>query len=242
MRGDYMPLLLTSYKFYQDILDNLDKKYETSKRKNMENGNTMFKCDKPFLYANIYNIFEFNDKYQISKRLIKQIDNIDDNAYQFIKNHNFDREIVLMSIALLSIQKLYNGISDYIKDYTAYDIRDLDYMFAKKSGLNPLNISNDFDTSFISNFNELDYIKFIVNNEIKFPLSEIIFEDNLCKLNKILKYRGIKKMFNKKYSAFYYDKFDGKNINIIEFDKLYQSILDDTYLRIVKFLNNIYLK
>ncbi len=237
-----MPLLLTSYKFVSDILNLLDEKYEVSKRKTMPRGDIMFKTDKCFMYSNIFNIFSINDKYSISKRLLNSLDELELKTIQYIKNEKYDTRVILMSISLLSIKELDKSLSKTFDNYSLSDLRDIDYLFAKKNNLDPYSIIKTFDKSFIADFKELDFISFIVNEEIKFPLADKIFEDNLKKLHRILSYNKIERILNKKYNNYYYNLFDGKNVNIMKFQLFYDEILDKTFNTITKYLNYIYLK
>lgn len=237
-----MPLLLTSYIFVSDILNRLDENYETSKRKTMPRGDIMFKTAKCFMYSNIINILSIDDKYNISKRLLNSLDELESKTINYIKSEKYDRSIILMSIALISIKQLYESITKTFTTYSQEDLRDIDYLFAKKNNINPYTITKEFDKSFIADFKELDFISFIVNQEIKFPLADKIFENNLKKFHKILSYNKLERFINKKYNDYYYQLFDGKNVNIMKFQSFYDEILGNTYNVIVKYLNYIYLK
>ena len=133
-------------------------------------------------------------------------------------------------------------IEEYLKKYNEEDIRDLDYMFSSKNDLNPLNILNDFDKALLVEFKEYDFIKFLINKEIHFPYGEKQLENNLKTLKKALKYNFLSQPFHKKYKPFFYNKFNGKNVTLYEFEQLFSKAVDDAYHMVEKYLNSIYLK
>lgn len=237
-----MPLLLTSYIFNNEIFDMLDKEYEVKRRQALSHGDTMFKTDKAFFYSNIFNIISIDDKYSVSKRLATALDELEASTYEYILERKFDNQIIQIGLSLI-IQKILNDeINNFIKDYSNNDIRDLDYMMAKKHSVPVSNLTKSFDKSFIIEFKEYDFIKFLTNREIGFPLAEKLIEKNLKILYKILNRNKLQQAFHKKNVEFYYNKFSGENVNLSPFEAVYNKALNKAYDRAKKYLDYIYLK
>lgn len=237
-----MPLLLTSYIFNNEIFNMLDKEYEVKRRQALSHGDTMFKTDKAFFYSNIFNIISIDDKYSVSKRLAVALDELEASTYEYILERKFDNQIIQIGLSLI-IQKILNDeINDFIKDYSNNDIRDLDYMMAKKHSVPVSNLTRSFDKSFIIEFKEYDFIKFLTNREIGFPLAEKLIEKNLKILYKILNRNKLQQAFHKKNVEFYYNKFSGENVNLAPFEAVYNKALNKAYDRAKKYLDYIYLK
>ena len=237
-----MPLLLTSYIFTTKVMDKIDKNYEIKKRQTIKDGNKMFTSDKFFLYSNLLNILSINDKYDVAKKLLDSLDELEGDTSEYIMKNRFDKNIILISSSLICMYSFNKSYEEYLKKYNEEDIRDLDYMFSSKNDLNPLNILNDFDKALLVEFKEYDFIKFLINKEIHFPYGEKQLENNLKTLKKVLKYNFLIQPFHKKYKPFFYNKFNGKNVTLYEFEQLFSKAVDDAYHMVEKYLNSIYLK
>ena len=237
-----MPLLLTSYIFTTKVMDKIDKNYEIKKRQTIKDGNKMFTSDKFFIYSNLLNILSINDKYDVAKKLLDSLDELEGDTSEYIMKNRFDKNIILISSSLICMYSFNKSFEEYFKKYNEEDIRDLDYMFSSKNDLNPLNILNDFDKALLVEFKEYDFIKFLINKEIHFPYGEKQLENNLKTLKKALKYNFLSQPFHKKYKPFFYNKFNGKNVTLYEFEQLFSKAVDDAYHMVEKYLNSIYLK
>ncbi|MCR5706510.1 MAG: hypothetical protein K6G48_06925 [Acholeplasmatales bacterium] len=237
-----MPLLLTSYIFNNEIFDMLDKEYEVKRRQSLAHGSTMFKTNKSFLYSNILDILSIEDKYNVSKRLLESLDELEAATYEYILARKFDTQIIQIGLSLIIQKSLYDEIEDLISTYSKEDIRDLDYMVAKKHSVPVTNLAKEFDESFVVEFKEYDFIKFLVNKETSFPLAEKVLERNLNLLSKALKRNRLQQVFHKKNVEFYYNKFSGENINLAPFEAVYNKALNRAYDRAKKYLDYIYLK
>ena len=235
-------LFLTSYIFLNELLKKLDMEYEAKRREDIHGGDLMFQTDKAFFYANIINFLSINDKYDVSSRLLESLDSLEGETIDYIKQRKFDREIIQIALALVSIKDFYDTISDEIKDYSKNDLRDLDYIFAKSNNVSSKNILKTFDLAFVIEFKEYDFIKFLINKEIKFPLGEKMLEHNIAHFKKAVGRNRLSRALNKKDSYLYYSDFDGKNIEIKRFIEKYKISINKAYDRAKKYLDYIYLK
>lgn len=232
-----MPSLLTNTIFYEKLLEALDKNFEIKYR---NQDDTMFKTDKSFLYANISNILDINNPYNLEK-----ITTSFDNKY-LVKN-NFSHEIILINIAIIStnilsdeLNKFYNSIKGIEKEKA---IIDLDKLFAKDNNVD-VNFKK-YSKSFIPNIKELNYIQKLYNDQQHFPLGDIYFMNALKKFKKIIN----KRFINKKYNKYNYNKsldfsdefINSKIHNSLSYNDVINNTLEKAYNEAYTYLKKVLL-
>lgn len=193
-----MPSLVTSALFYKKLLEKLDNSFELKLREKMSTGDILFKTEKHFLYGNISNIIETNNPHKLKPLGYKNLDN------KYIINHDFDKDLMLINIGIISSAVLNKYLSIYFSSLSGFNAeiarRDIDIIYAKSAGISK-NIIKEFDKSFITTFKELDFIKHQYNKQYFFPVGDLYFENALRLLKRLL---GKKIRFTKKSKLYNY--------------------------------------
>lgn len=207
-----MPLILSNYLISKELVDKLDLTYEIKMRKNLYYGDLLFKSDKIFLYANLLNILKLYN-LNIDERIIKNIEIIKEKSITYIKNHDYNRELMMLMLNLITSVNIYEKTEPYFNYFKGYDAnllkRDIDYLYNlyEKTSYEPTknNLTKVFDKAFDITFDILDFIKYILNIGPKIPVGDRIFEITLKEFKKILSMSNINKL-NKKYTSYSYTK------------------------------------
>lgn len=193
-----MPSLATNTAFYMMLLEKLDNEFEPKLRAKMQNGDIMFKTDKPFLYANIQEVINLNN-YHMIKPLEASF------LFEVPNDTRYDHDVILMNIGIISSLTLLEHLAPIFTEISGLSVEsaqyELDLAFHKSQTNESLYSIND--KSFIPSFKELDHISFLLNRQTAFPMGNIYFENNLNLLKKLLKK---KHLFKKKYSLYNYNK------------------------------------
>lgn len=239
-----MPLLITNYVFYTRLLEKLDSDFEVKLRSKTPNGDLMFKTDRGFLYSNIMPIIRVNNTHNLVDLKYNRFENLQ------VQKTNYDREIILMNIAIIASSILEESIKPYMAEIKGYDDsvieRDIDILVAKNNAISlEKRLTKTFDKSFIVSFKELDYIKYLFNRQQFFPLADIYFENNTRYLKKLLN----KKVYSKKTKLYNYkakinlsDEFiNSKVYKNKSLNNVIDEAFNDAYLEIEKYLKGLLL-
>lgn len=207
-----MPLILSNYLISNEIIETLDSTYEIKMRKTLFNGDLLFKSNSVFLYSNILNILKLYN-LNIDKRVIDNFDIIKEKSIIYIKNHNYNRDHMILILTLICAINLENKTKPYFNFFKGYDPiilqRDIDFLYNlyKESGIDASknNLTKIFDKSFEITFDTFDFIKYILNIGPKIPVGDRIFEVSISEFKKILSMSNINKL-SKKHTEYFYTK------------------------------------
>lgn len=231
-----MPLIMTNFLLANRLLNELDKTYEINIRKNLNNGDLLFKSDKVFTYSNFFEIVKFydlrinkNNSYDLYDSLNKEetFQNIIDNSISYIKSNSFNKDNIILLLSIITaynIKKVTDPYFLHFKEKFSWDIniqsRDADYYYSLDNCEINLSIplTKTFDKSFIYSFIDFDFIKQIFNNNLWFPLGDKLFEKSLDGFRKYLSKKKLSKVIKNPYPFYFYVE-DKKTLTNKEFLK-----------------------
>lgn len=242
-----MALLITNYLLFDKVLKKLDLSFETSRRMKTQNGDLMFKTKKAFLYANINSISLVENKHNLVDIDYKLFKN------KYIADKNFDHDMILMNIGIISSTILKECTLDYFSNLKGFDkltfSRDIDILMGKSNGIDldkGLNKVFDIDLNIV--FKELDYIKFLLNDQQFFPLGDVHFENNINTLKRLFRKKRFFKNNNLKEYLYHSkcsmsDEFINSKVynNTKSFNDIFNEAFDKAFKEIDKYLKGLLL-
>lgn len=254
-----MPLIMTNYIITSNIIKKLDLNYEVDIRKKLDNGKYLFKSDKIFLYSNFLEIIDaYHSNYSITNKILDENiwGNILSNSTEYIRKNHYNKENILFLLSIMitrNIRLKTKYYFDFYQDKYKWNsdilMRDHDYYYASLNSNYDLTkpLINNFTKAFNYDFNDSDFIKNLINDNLYFPLGDRLFFASTNEFKKIISKKSSHKTL---YKKFYYTN-EKKNLTNKEFlnsphynktsyNDLLESIFIDSYNDALEILQKIY--